>query len=71
VADSTPDRPRDRISQPHFALPAVPAAVHPDLLRAALEAVSAAVETYGERYPELLAEIRAFCAAEDEPGERP
>jgi hypothetical protein len=71
VADSTPDRPRDRISQPHFALPAVPAAVHPDLLRAALDAVSAAVETYGERYPELLAEIRAFCAAEDEPGERP
>jgi hypothetical protein len=40
-------------------------------LRAALDAVYAATETYGERYPELLAEIRAACAAEDEPGERP
>lgn len=65
------DRPRDRISQPHFALPAVPAAAGPDPLRAALDAVYAAVETYGERYPELLAEIRAACAAGDGPGARP
>ncbi|WP_206315077.1 hypothetical protein [Streptomyces sp. C1-2] len=71
VVDSTPSRPRGRISQPHFASPALPAAVHPDPLRAALDAVCAAVETYGEHYPELLAEIRAFCAAADEPGNEP
>ncbi|MDQ0788657.1 hypothetical protein [Streptomyces sp. B3I8] len=71
VESPSSDRPRGRISQPHFALPAVPAAADPDPLRAALDAVYAATETYGERYPELLAEIRAACAAEDEPGERP
>ncbi|MFI7140164.1 hypothetical protein ACIBQ5_21210 [Streptomyces massasporeus] len=49
-----------RISQPHMALPAVPAA-DPDPLRAALDAVYAAVVTYGEDHPALLAEVRSFC----------
>lgn len=52
----------ERISQPHFALPAVLAAADPDPLKAALDAVWHAVGTYGERYPELLEEIRSACA---------
>ncbi|MFF8282598.1 hypothetical protein ACF06W_07685 [Streptomyces albus] len=51
-----------RISQPHFALPAVLAAAEPDPLRAALDAVWHAVNTYGEHYPQLLAEIRSACS---------
>ncbi|MEW1872620.1 hypothetical protein AB0420_31775 [Streptomyces caelestis] len=51
-----------RISQPHFALPAVLAAAGPAPLKAALDAVSHAVHTYGEHYPELLEEIRSACA---------
>ncbi|WP_320779546.1 hypothetical protein [Streptomyces sp. CRN 30] len=51
-----------RISQPHFALPAIPAAADPDPLRAALEAVWHALGTYGDRYPLLLAEVWASCA---------
>lgn len=51
-----------RISQPHFALPAVLAAAEPDPLRAALDAVWHAVNTYGEYYPALLKEIRSACA---------
>ncbi|GHH82823.1 hypothetical protein GCM10018793_43380 [Streptomyces sulfonofaciens] len=54
----------ERISQPHFALPAVLAAAEPDPLKAALDAVWAAVCTYGEHYPELLKEIRAVCAGQ-------
>ncbi|MEU9574722.1 hypothetical protein AB0D62_33590 [Streptomyces massasporeus] len=50
-----------RFSQPHMALPAVTAAAHPDPLRAALDAVYAAVVTYGEDHPALLAEVRSFC----------
>ncbi|MEU2543898.1 hypothetical protein ABZ618_00380 [Streptomyces roseolus] len=53
---------RGLISQPHFALPAVLAAADPSPLKAALDAVSHALETYGEHYPELLEEIRSFCA---------
>ncbi|MCX3289896.1 hypothetical protein OR263_24840 [Streptomyces sp. NEAU-H22] len=45
-----------RISQPHAALPAETAAAEPDPLRAALDAVHAAVVTYGEGHPALLAE---------------
>ncbi|WP_409467438.1 hypothetical protein [Streptomyces sp. HC307] len=56
----------ERISQPHFALPAVLAAAEPAPLRAALDAVWAAVNTYGERYPELLEEIRSACAEQVE-----
>ncbi|MFH9089254.1 hypothetical protein [Streptomyces sp. NPDC017673] len=52
----------ERISQPHFALPAVLAAVEPVPLRAALDAVWHAVNTYGEHYPELLEGIRSVCA---------
>ncbi|MFJ8079249.1 hypothetical protein ACIQ6Y_01290 [Streptomyces sp. NPDC096205] len=48
-----------RLSQPHMALPALLAAAEPDPLRAALDAVHAAVTAYGEDYPSLLAEVRA------------
>ncbi|MFJ5223925.1 hypothetical protein [Streptomyces sp. NPDC088400] len=51
-----------RISQPHFALPAVLAAAEPDPLKAALDAVCHAVNTYGGHYQELLEEIRSACA---------
>ncbi|MFF8875479.1 hypothetical protein [Streptomyces massasporeus] len=54
-----------RISQAHMALPAVTAAAGPDPLRAALDAVYAAVVTYGEDHPALLAEVWSFC--EDRP----
>lgn len=64
-SDPAPHAPR-RISQPHYALPALPAAADPDPLRAALDAVWAAVGTYGEDYPRLLAEVRAVCAGEAE-----
>lgn len=50
-----------RISQPHMALPAVTAAAEPDPLRAALDAVYAAVVTYGEDHPAFLAEVWSFC----------
>ncbi|MFI0829352.1 hypothetical protein ACH4Q7_33585 [Streptomyces roseolus] len=53
---------RGPVSQPHFALPAVLAAADPSPLKAALDAVSHALETYGEHYPALLEEIRSFCA---------
>ncbi|OEV01934.1 hypothetical protein AN217_01175 [Streptomyces qinglanensis] len=55
----------ERISQPHFALPAVLAAADPDPLKAALDAVWHAVGTYGVHYPELLEEVRS-CAAPTE-----
>ncbi|MFD8225918.1 hypothetical protein ACFV16_17285 [Streptomyces massasporeus] len=50
-----------RISQPHMALPAVTAAADADPLRAALDAVYAAVITYGEDHPAVLAEVWSFC----------
>ncbi|MFE5514007.1 hypothetical protein ACFQ9J_26085 [Streptomyces sp. NPDC056529] len=50
---------RGPISQPHFALPAVLAAAEPDPLKAALDAVWHALNTYGEHYPKLLDEIRS------------
>ncbi|WP_030380455.1 MULTISPECIES: hypothetical protein [unclassified Streptomyces] len=67
VSPQPVDRTRRRISTPHFALPAVIAAADPDPLRAALDAVHAAVSTYGEHYPDLLTEIRAACATEGDP----
>ncbi|MFC9285842.1 hypothetical protein [Streptomyces sp. NPDC057052] len=57
----TPREP-SRISQPHFALPAVLAAAEPVPLKAALDAVWHALNTYGEHYPELLEEVRSACA---------
>ncbi|WP_405688702.1 hypothetical protein [Streptomyces sp. NBC_00057] len=60
-ATGTPRAP-EQISQPHFALPAVLAAAEPAPLRAALDAVWHALNTYGEHYPELLDEIRSACA---------
>ncbi|MFI8891435.1 hypothetical protein [Streptomyces paradoxus] len=56
-----PPDPSLRISQPHAALPAVTGAAEPDPLRAAVDAVYAAVVTYGEDWPALLAEMRSLC----------
>ncbi|MEU7469955.1 hypothetical protein AB0A94_15685 [Streptomyces sp. NPDC044984] len=67
-ASGSPREP-SRISQPHFALPAVLAAAGPAPLKAALDAVSHAVHTYGEHYPELLEEIRSACAGKAGAGE--
>ncbi|MEU0169276.1 hypothetical protein ABZ214_28115 [Streptomyces iakyrus] len=50
-----------RISRPHAALPAVTGAAEPDPLRAAVDAVYAAVVTYGEDWPALLADIGSLC----------
>ncbi|WP_174887054.1 hypothetical protein [Streptomyces abyssomicinicus] len=50
------------ISQPHFALPTVPAAAEADPLKAAVEAVWHAVNACGEHWPELLEEIRTVVA---------
>ncbi|MEU4652983.1 hypothetical protein AB0G32_03370 [Streptomyces sp. NPDC023723] len=62
VLHPTGTRPPARpISQPHYALPTLPAAAHPDPLRAALDAVWHALGTHGEHYPRLLAEVRALC----------
>ncbi|UCM91049.1 hypothetical protein [Streptomyces marincola] len=54
--------PDARISQPHMALPALLAAAAGDPLRAAIDAVFAAVTAYGEDHPALLREIRSCCA---------
>ncbi|MEU2149633.1 MULTISPECIES: hypothetical protein [Streptomyces] len=51
-----------QIAQPYFALPAVLAAAEHDPLKAALDAVWHAVNTYGEHYPGLLEELRSVCA---------
>jgi hypothetical protein len=61
VTIGAPD-PSLRMSQPHMALPAVTGAAEADPLRAALDAVYAAVATYGEDYPALLEEIRSVSA---------
>ncbi|WP_327075279.1 hypothetical protein OG196_42380 [Kitasatospora purpeofusca] len=53
-----PEPPR-RVSQSHMALPALLAAAGKDPLRAALDAVFAAVATYGEDHPSLLEEVRS------------
>ncbi|GGW83905.1 hypothetical protein AB0E64_39390 [Streptomyces caelestis] len=50
-----------RMSQPHMALPAVTGAAEPDPLQAALDAVFAAVVTYGENHPALLADVWSVC----------
>ncbi|WP_246150872.1 hypothetical protein [Streptomyces qinzhouensis] len=50
-----------RFSQPHMALPALLGAAETDPLRAVLDAVYAAVATYGEDYRTLLEEIRTAC----------
>jgi len=49
------------MSQPHMALPAVTGAGESDPLQAALDAVFAAVATYGEDYPTLLEEVWSVC----------
>ncbi|MFI6375970.1 hypothetical protein [Streptomyces sp. NPDC050546] len=51
--------PAARISQPYAALPAITGAAESDPLQAALDAVYAAVVTYGEDHPALLAEVRS------------
>ncbi|MFI2205397.1 hypothetical protein ACH47Z_32365 [Streptomyces sp. NPDC020192] len=49
------------VSQPHMALPALLGAGEPAPLQAALDAVFAAVATYGEDYPTLLREVWSVC----------
>ncbi|MEV3972938.1 hypothetical protein AB0K68_33190 [Streptomyces sp. NPDC050698] len=56
-----PPDPSLRLSQPHMALPAVTGAASPHPLQAAVDAVYAAVVTYGEEWPALLAEVRSLC----------
>jgi hypothetical protein len=48
----------DHVSQQHAATPALLAAAEPDALQAALDTLFAAVVTYGDRYPDLLAALR-------------
>ena len=63
LTTGTPGRPSRpaRMSQPHMALPAVTGAGESDPLQAALDAVFAAVATYGEDYPTLLEEVWSVC----------
>lgn len=63
-AVGSPDRP-ERVSQPHMAVPALFGAAEADPLRAALDAVYAAVAAYGEAYPTLLEEVRSACAGSE------
>ncbi|MGW3208131.1 hypothetical protein [Streptomyces sp. NPDC001135] len=60
VTMGEPD-PSLRFSQPHMAIPALLAAAGPDPLRAALDAVYAAVVTYGEDFPALLRDVWSLC----------
>ncbi|MET7454369.1 hypothetical protein ABZT03_21285 [Streptomyces sp. NPDC005574] len=60
VTLGAPD-PSLRMSQPHMALPALTGAAETDPLQAALDAVFAAVATYGHDYPSLLDEVWAAC----------
>ncbi|GGX28501.1 hypothetical protein [Streptomyces lomondensis] len=69
VVTARPPDPAPRLSQPHMALPAVTGAAEDDPLRAALDAVDAAVAAYGEDHPTLLAEIRSVC--EERPSRPP
>ncbi|MFL9652166.1 hypothetical protein ACJ7VE_00440 [Streptomyces sp. PB17] len=60
ITHGEPD-PGLRMSQPHMALPALLDAAAADPLRAALDAVYAAVAAYGEGYQALLGEVRSLC----------
>ncbi|MFF4963345.1 hypothetical protein ACFY2Z_41560 [Streptomyces sp. NPDC001222] len=60
VTIGEPD-PSLRMSQPHMAVPALLGAAETDTLLAALDAVYAAVVTYGEDYRTLLQEIWSAC----------
>ncbi len=52
---------RQPMSQPHMALPAVPEAAASDPLQAVINAVHAAVVTYGDDHPTLFRRIWAAC----------
>ncbi|MEU2589097.1 hypothetical protein ABZ612_41195 [Streptomyces avermitilis] len=60
VTIGAPD-PSLRMSQPHMAVPALLGAAEADPLQAALDAVYAAVATYGEDYRTLLQVVWAVC----------
>ncbi|MET8021166.1 hypothetical protein [Streptomyces decoyicus] len=60
VTIGEPD-PSLRMSQPHMAAPALFGAAEADPLQAALDAVYAAVATYGEDYRVLLQEVWSVC----------
>ncbi|MFI1801503.1 hypothetical protein ACH427_29765 [Streptomyces sp. NPDC020379] len=53
--------PNLRMSQPHMAIPALLGAAEADPLQAALDAVYAAVATYGEDHRALLREVWSVC----------
>ncbi|MFP3986061.1 hypothetical protein U9R90_00850 [Streptomyces sp. E11-3] len=57
-----------RMSQPHMALPALLGAAEADPLQAALDAVYAAVATYGEDYWTLLQEVWSACQSQQDAG---
>lgn len=63
----TSSNPPTRVSQPHMALPSVVRAAEPNPLEAAIGAINAAVDTYGEDYPALLQDMWAACAADRGP----
>ncbi|WP_405658496.1 hypothetical protein OG379_01715 [Streptomyces sp. NBC_01166] len=56
-----PPDPSPRMSQPHMAIPALLGAAEADPLQAALDAVYAAVATYGEDYRTLLQQVWSAC----------
>lgn len=60
VTIGAPD-PSLRISQPHMAIPALLGAAEADPLQAALDAVYAAVATYGENHRTLLQDVWSLC----------
>ncbi|WP_380286521.1 hypothetical protein [Kitasatospora purpeofusca] len=60
---TAPDPPQ-RVSQPHMALPALLGAAAPDPLRASVDAVFAAVATYGEEHSVLLEEVWSAVSAQ-------
>jgi hypothetical protein len=57
-----------RMSQPHMAVPALLGAAEADPLQAALDAVYAAVATYGEDYRTVLQEVWSACQRRGQPG---
>jgi hypothetical protein len=60
-----PDSDPNVIYQPHLAVEVVFAAAQADPLRAALQAMSAGIATYGEGYQDLLDEVWAVLPKRD------
>lgn len=58
VVSRTDRRPRPSIDPRYAALPAIPAAAHDDPLRAAIDALAAAVTAFGDEQQRLFEEVR-------------